>query len=163
GQIMLTNANNNIDGYYCDGPGADQNVVPGRLGFTQGSVPYADAYPKTAGMDGRCETSHSTGGCVDNSTGDGADHCTLNGYTWQAPITVWRGITSQAEDGEGGEFMANGSACTPGTSGCAWSKGGGGFNASQCNTPGANGCAIIIDAKNGMGKRIGYIGPAKGI
>ena len=39
GQIMVTNAGNNLDAYYCNGPGTDKNVVPGRLGFNQGSVP----------------------------------------------------------------------------------------------------------------------------
>ena len=39
GQIMVTDAANNLDGFYCDGPGADQNTVPDRLGANQSSVP----------------------------------------------------------------------------------------------------------------------------
>ncbi|HVZ74589.1 MAG TPA: discoidin domain-containing protein, partial [Polyangia bacterium] len=153
GQIMLTNANNNLDGYFCNGPGADQNVVPGRLGFNQGKVPYANAFPTTASMDGLCDSNHgSHGGCSIHSGGDGADSCTVNGTTWNYPITVWRGITAQAEDAEGGGFDSNGN----------WAKALYGFQ-TGCNTPGLNGCAVIADAKNGMGKRVGYIGPKKGV
>jgi hypothetical protein len=167
GQLMLLNQYSNLDAYFCNGPGSDQNVVPGRLGANQGQVPYADAYPTSAGMDGRCGnslTAHSTGGCVDNGAGDGATACKLNGYTWNYPITVWRGQTFQAEDAQGGAWVNANGGCTPGSSGCSWTPGGLGFNASQCNTPGANGCAIIVDSNNGMGKRVGYFnGASKGL
>jgi hypothetical protein len=98
-----------------------------------------------------------------HANNDGAESCTLNGKTWSYPITVWRGITTQAEDAEGGAFVTSGGTpCNSGTSGCAWAKGGAGFNVSGC-TPGASGCAIVADSKNGMGKRVGYIGPGKGV
>jgi hypothetical protein len=173
GQIMVTNANNNLDAYYCDGPSTDENVVPGRLGSAQcpasnpNCIPYANAWPTSAGMDGRCGnslTAHSTGGCVDNAAGDGATSCALNGTTWQYPLTVWRGQTFQAEDAQGGAWMNNGNGCTPGTGGCSFVPGALGFIASQCSTPGSNGCAIIVDSNNGMGKRVGYFnGPSKGL
>jgi hypothetical protein len=164
---MVVNANNYADAYYCDGPGSDQNVVPGRLGFNQGTVPYGNAWPKSAGMDGKCGnslTAHSTGGCVDDPSGDGTSQCKLNGTTWNNPITVWRGITFQAEAAEGGAWLNNGNACTAGTSGCTWTPGGLGFKASNCTTPGSNGCAIINDPKSGMGKRVGLLnGASKGL
>jgi hypothetical protein len=169
GQIMVVNPGYNLDAYYCNGPGTDQNVVPGRLGFNQGSVPYSDAWPTSAGFDGKCDnslTAHSTGGCVDNSAGDGSSQCKLNGTTWNYPITVWRGQTFQAEDAQGGAWQVNGNGvgCIPPASGCLWNPGGMGFNASQCTTPGANGCSIIVDSNNGMGKRVGYLnGPSKGL
>jgi hypothetical protein len=161
GELMVVNGYNNVDGYYCYGPGADQNVVPGRLGANQGSVPYADAWPTSAGMDGLCETSHVVNGydhgnCVAHTTNgviDGDSSCTLNGQTYNHPLTVWRGATYQAEAAEGGGFDSNGN----------WQKGMYGFNAGNCNTPGQNGCAIVVDANNGMGKRVGYIGPSKGV
>jgi hypothetical protein len=53
--------------------------------------------------------------------------------------------------------------CNPGTTGCVWTPKGTGFTASNCSTPGSNGCAIVVDAKNGMGKRVGYVGPGKGL
>jgi hypothetical protein len=162
GQLMVTNTAYNLDGYYCYGPGADQNVVPGRLGANQGQVPYANAWPTSAGFDGLCETSHvdknnyDHGKCTAHTTGgviDGDASCTLNGTTYTHPMTVWRGATYQAEAAEGGGFDSNGN----------WGAGMYGFNASNCNTPGSNGCAIIVDKNNGMGKRVGYIGPSKGI
>jgi hypothetical protein len=161
GQLMVVNGQNNLDGYYCYGPGADQNVVPGRLGANQGTVPYANAWPQSAGMDGLCETNHVVGGvdhgkCTSHSTNgvvDGDSSCTLNGTTFNHPMTVWRGATYQAEAAEGGGFDGNGN----------WVKGGYGFNAGNCNTPGTNGCAIIVDANNGMGQRVGFIGPSKGV
>ena len=91
GQIMVTNANNNLDAYFCNGPQVASNEVPGRLGSNQGPVPYANAYPTS---DGLCATS---GHCVMQSTGDGAVSCVGNGTTWTHPITVWRGQTFQAE------------------------------------------------------------------
>jgi hypothetical protein len=151
GQIMLTNADNTLDAYYCNGPGADENVVPGRLGFNQENVPYSNAWPKSAGMDGLCNTNHSTGKCTPHSSGDGDESCLLNGVTWSHPITVWRGMTHQAENAEGGGF----------STGTTWVRGQYGFN-TACS-PGTSGCAIIADAKNGMGKRVGYIGPNKGV
>jgi hypothetical protein len=167
GQIMVTNSANNLDAYYCNGPSTDKNVVPGRLGSNQGSVPYADAWPTSAGFDGKCDnslTAHSTGGCIDNAAGDGSSQCSLNGTTWNYPITVWRGQTFQAEDAQGGAWTNSGGACAANTSGCSWTPGGLGFNASQCSTPGSNGCAIILDSNNGMGKRIGYFnGSSKGL
>ena len=164
GQIMVTDANNNLDGFYCYGPGADQNTVPGRLGANQGSVPYADAWPKSAGMDGQCETNHVVNGTdhghctahTTNGTIDGDTSCTLNGTTYTHPLTVWRGATYQAESAEGGGFL------TPGNAG-TWSKGAYGYIANNCTTPGANGCGIIADANNGMGQRMGFIGPNKGV
>jgi hypothetical protein len=120
GQIMLTNPSNNLDGYYCNGPGTDSNVVPGRLGSNQGAVPYANAWPTTAGMDGLCDTNHSTGKCTLQANGDGNDSCTLNGKTWNNPITVWRGQTFQAEDAA--KFGSAGTnACTP-ASNCGGGK-----------------------------------------
>ena len=161
GQIMVTNANYALDAYFCNGPGADQNVVPGRLGADQGPVPYANAWPTTAGFDGQCETSHidknkvDHGKCTAHTTGgviDGDTSCKLNDTVYNHPLTVWRGATYQAESAEGGGFT-NG----------VWSKGAYGFIANDCPTPGQNGCAIIKDDKNGMGKRIGFIGPSKGV
>jgi hypothetical protein len=172
GELMVVNANYNLDAYYCYGPGADQNVVPGRLGANQGTVPYANAWPTSAGFDGLCESSHvksgvDHGNCTAHyagSTIDGDSSCTLNGTTYNHPLTVWRGATYQAEAAQGGAFVTSGGvACTPGSSGCSFQNGALGFNASNCNTPGTNGCAIIVDANNGMGKRVGYIGPAKGV
>jgi F5/8 type C domain len=92
GQLMLLNAKNNLDAYYCNGPGEDTSVVPGRLGSLQGSVPYSNAYPTTGGD---CN-SH----CNMQSSGDGAVTCPGNGVTWTHPITVWRGQTFQAEDAQ---------------------------------------------------------------
>jgi hypothetical protein len=110
-------------------------------------------------MDGQCETSHVVSGydhgkCVAHTTNgviDGDSSCTLNGTTYNHPLTVWRGATYQAEAGEGGGFV-NG----------AWKAGAYGFTVSGC-TPSASGCAVIADANNGMGKRVGYIGPSKGV
>jgi hypothetical protein len=168
GELMVVNTGYNLDAYYCNGPGTDQNVVPGRLGANQGAVPYGNAWPTSARFDGKCGnslTAHSTGGCVDNAAGDGATQCNLNGTTWNYPMTVWRGQTFQAEDAQGGAWLtAVGNSCIPPASGCNWTPGGLGFNASQCTTPGSNGCTIIVDDANGMGKRVGYFsGPAKGL
>jgi hypothetical protein len=173
GQMMLVNAANNLDAYFCNGPGADQNVVPGRLGFNQGTVPYQNAWPASAGMDGMCDTSHSTGTCTKHalSSGetktDGPDSCTLNGVTYNNPLTVWRGQTFQAEGAEGGMWYNSGTSqpCNSGQSGCTWQKGIFGFNASNCSqaTSPAGTCAVIADPKNGMGNRVGFIGPSKGI
>ena len=167
GQLMLTNAENNIDAYYCDGPGTDQNVVPGRLGANQGSVLYANAFPKSMGMDGLCDTAHSTGGCTTHMTNgvvDGDASCSLLGTTYKHPLTVWRGATYQAEAAQGGAWLANGTTpCLAGTSGCLWAPGGLGMRASNCTTPGTNGCMIIVDSNNGMGQRVGYIGAGKGV
>jgi F5/8 type C domain len=120
GQLMLLNAANNLDAYYCNGPGEDSSVVPGRLGSLQGSVPYANAYPTTGGD---CN-SH----CSMQSSGDGAVSCPGNGVTWKHPVTVWRGQTFQAEDAQ----MIGQSAtqyCTP-TTNC-----GGGKRVSWINNP----------------------------
>jgi hypothetical protein len=160
GQIMVTNTAYNLDAYYCNGPGADQNVVPGRLGANQSSVPYANAWPTSAGFDGQCETNHvdksgyDHGKCTAHTTNgviDGETSCVLNGATYTHPVTVWRGATFQAEQAEGGGFDNNG----------VWGSGNWGFN-TNCS-PGTAGCAVIADAQNGMGKRIGYIGPNKGV
>jgi hypothetical protein len=179
GQIMVADANNNIDGYFCNGPGADQNVVPGRIGVNQGEVPYANAWPKSAGMDGLCDTNHSTGTCTahtyntstkvfgcaigsSNCVIDGPQSCTLNNVVYDHPVTVWRGATYQAENGQGGAWVNGTAPCTAGTSGCAWATSGLNFK-TACN-PGDSGCAIIADANNGMGKRVGYLtGGSKGI
>ena len=162
GQFMVTNSAYNIDAYYCNGPGADQNVVPGRLGANQGSVPYANAWPTSAGFDGMCETSHidknkvDHGKCVPHSSNgviDGDSSCTLNNTTFNHPLTVWRGATYQAETAEGGKFI-NG----------VWSKGG--TNGTEFLTncdPDKAGCAVIEDPNNGMGGRLGYIGLNKGV
>jgi hypothetical protein len=64
---------------------------------------------------------------------------------------VWRGITFQAENAEGGGFDANG----------AWAAGYGGFK-TGC-TVDASDCSIISSPKNGMGGRVGKIGPKKGV
>jgi hypothetical protein len=173
GQMMLVDVNNNLDAYYCNGPGSDKNVVPGRLGFNQGAVPYQNAWPASAGMDGMCDTSHSTGTCTKHalSTGetttDGPDSCTLNGVTYNNPLTVWRGETFQAEAAEGGvwyNYNTN-STCQSGQSGCAWYPNLFGFGASNCNqaTSPVGTCANIQDPKNGMGARVGNIGPSKGV
>jgi hypothetical protein len=162
GELMVVNSGYNLDGYYCYGPGADQNVVPGRLGANQGSVPYSNAWPTSAGFDGLCETTHKDkngvdhGNCTAHTTGgviDGDSSCTLNGTVFSHPMTVWRGATYQAESAEGGGFDG----------GNVWQAGQYGFTASDCTTPGTNGCAIIVDANNGMGKRVGYIGNKKGV
>ena len=84
--------------------------------------------------------------------GDGDTSCTLNGVTYNHPITVWRGVTYQAETAEGGGF----------TSG-VWTPGAQLASTRATADPGARGCAIIADAKNGMGKRVGYIGGGKGV
>jgi hypothetical protein len=161
GQMMVTNTAYNLDAYYCNGPGSDDNVVPGRLGANQGAVPYANAWPKTAGFDGLCETNHvdrsgyDHGKCTPHYTDgviDGDSSCVLNGATYNHPVTVWRGATFQAEAAEGGGFI-NG----------VWTKGAYGFNASNCSTPGQNGCALIKDTNNGMDYRVGFIGPNKGL
>jgi hypothetical protein len=171
GQIMVTNTSNALDAYYCNGPGTDKNIVPGRLGATQGAVPYANAFPTSAGFDGMCDTSHKTGTCATYTTSgfsaaDGDSSCTVNGTTWKHPITVWRSATYQAENAVGGAFVANNgnspNSCTPGTSGCTWVPGAFGFNTSGC-VPSSNGCAVIADSNNGMGQRVGYIGPSKGV
>ena len=167
GQIMVTNPQNNLDAYFCDGPSTDQNIVPGRLGANQGYVPYANAYPKTAGMDGLCDTSHSTGRL----------HERTRRTAWLMRTRLARSMASRTSTPsrcgaapptrpsppEGGAWVNNGNSCLAGQSGCTWTPGALGFNASNCNTPGTNGCAIIVDANNGMGQRVGYIGPSKGV
>jgi hypothetical protein len=103
GQIFVTNANNNLDAYYCNGRDVSADVVPGRLGSNQGSVPYQNAWPQSAGMDGLCATSHSTGTCrmhaltPGETESDGAESCTLNGVTYNHPVNVFRGQIFQAE------------------------------------------------------------------
>jgi hypothetical protein len=180
GQIMVTNTQNNLDAYFCNGPGSDQNMVPGRLGINtqDSSVPYANAWPTSAGMDGLCETAapqhvnnvpsnnYDHGRCTAHTTGgviDGDSSCLLNGTTWSHPLTVWRGATYQAENAEGGAWQLNGNGqgCTPGQANCQWTKGGFGFQ-TGC-TANTNGCAIIADSNNGMGARVGYISPSKGV
>jgi hypothetical protein len=179
GQIMVTNTQNNLDAYFCNGPGSDQNMVPGRLGINtqDSSVPYANAWPTSAGMDGLCESAapqhvnnvpsnnYDHGRCTAHYTSgvlDGDSSCVLNGTTWSHPLTVWRGATYQAENAEGGAWVNNGNGCTPGTSGCSWVKNAFSFIVNGC-TPGSSGCAVINDAANGMGARVGYIGPSKGV
>jgi hypothetical protein len=91
GQIMLTNEANNLDGYYCNGPSVASDVVPGRLGSSQGKTPYANAYPTDGGQ---C---NKAGHCTMQASGDGAISCMGNGQEWDYPITVWRGQIKQAE------------------------------------------------------------------
>jgi hypothetical protein len=88
GQVMVVNASNKLDAYYCDGPSVAENTVPGRLG-RQSGAPYENAY----GAGGKCNTGSN---CTWHT--DGATSCTANGYKWNSPITVWRGQTFQAED-----------------------------------------------------------------
>ncbi|HTA20005.1 MAG TPA: hypothetical protein VK989_11970, partial [Polyangia bacterium] len=134
GQILVTNASNALDAYYCNSPSVSNDVVPGRLGSNQGSVPYSNAWPKTANMDGLCQTSHSTGGCAmhplaaGETVSDGAESCTLNGTTWTHPISVWRGQIFQAE---------------------------------KATIPNAN--MIVYDAANSNGARVGNIGPTASV
>src|SRR5579863_1577307 len=116
GQIFVTNAANNLDAYYCNGPQVASNEVPGRLGSNQGPVPYANAYSSS---DGLCATA---GHCVMQQTGDGAVSCVGNGTTWTHPMTVWRGQTFQAE-------AATLVAATPG--GCP--QCGGGYRVTNIN------------------------------
>jgi hypothetical protein len=162
GQLMVVNQYYAQDAYYCNGPGADQNMVPGRLGDTTATT-YVNAWPKSAGMDGLCETNHVTnyptanydhGKCVAHTTNgvvDGDSSCTLNGTVYNHPLTVWRGATYQAETATGGGFDSSG----------VWADGRYGF-VTNCSV-GSSGCAIIADTNNGMGKRVGYIGPSKGV
>jgi len=99
GQIFVTNASNNIDGYYCNGASVSADVVPGRLGANQGTVPYANAYPTSGGLcnvSGHCKMHALTSG---ETLSDGAESCVGNGITWTHPVSVWRGQTFQAEDG----------------------------------------------------------------
>ncbi|HTA20690.1 MAG TPA: discoidin domain-containing protein, partial [Polyangia bacterium] len=93
GQIMVTNAANNLDAYYCNGSGVTADVVPGRLGSVQNSAsaPYANAYPVSGGM---C---NAPGHCTMQASGDGAVSCVGNSITWNNPVTVWRGKTFPAE------------------------------------------------------------------
>jgi hypothetical protein len=95
GNLFAPNKNGKLDALYCNGPDFDKNTVPGRLGVNQGAVPYANAYPASAGMDGLCA---SAGHCVMQADGDGAVSCVGNGVTWKSPITVWRAQTFQAEN-----------------------------------------------------------------
>jgi hypothetical protein len=151
GQLMVTNAENNLDAYYCNGPGVDQNVVPGRLGADQGTVPYANAYPTAAGMDGLCDTTHVVKGydhghCtphLTNGVEDGETSCALNGATYTHPLTVWRGATYQAETAQPVNFTTFN--CTPGTN-YSWGA-----------------CPVQADPANGMGKRVGYVNGTTGV
>jgi hypothetical protein len=145
GQIMLTNDKNNIDGYYCNGPGFDSNTVPGRLGSDQGNVPYANAYP-TSGGD--CN-SH----CVMQANGDGAISCPGNGVTWTHPITVWRGQTFQAEDATLVAPVGS-QSCTP-TKNCgngkrvSWIRPGTGLTLKNVNAAQAGTANIVVYYTNG--------------
>jgi hypothetical protein len=91
--MVLVNPEYTLDAYYCEGPGVASDVVPGRLGQNAGA-PFENAYLFS---DRKCATS---GHCLMQSSGDGAVSCVLNGVTWTKPVTVWRGQTFQAEDGQ---------------------------------------------------------------
>jgi hypothetical protein len=101
GQLMVTNAANNLDAYYCNGSSVAQDTVPGRLGQQQGA-PYANAYPTEGG------TCAGANHCTMNA--DGAVSCMGNGKLWDKPITVWRGQIKQAEDFVTSNMWVNDSA-----------------------------------------------------
>jgi hypothetical protein len=98
GQIFVVNGVNNIDGYFCNGPSVASDVVPGRLGSSQGNVPYANAYPTSGGLcatSGHCTLLALTTG---ETISDGAESCVGNGITWTYSMNVWRGQIFQAEN-----------------------------------------------------------------
>jgi hypothetical protein len=145
GQIMLTNLQNNLDGYYCNGPGFDTNTVPGRLGSHQGAVPYGNAFP-TRGGD--CQSN-----CQMHPDGDGAISCPANNVTWTKPITVWRGQTFQAENAEyrapvGVQSCTPASACGGGKR-VSWIRVGTGITLRNVNVALAGTNNLIVYYTNG--------------
>jgi hypothetical protein len=90
GNIFYTNNVGKVDAYYCNGPGFNQDVVPGRIGANQVNAPYRDLF----GSGGYCNVN----GCVPsdaktNGVSDGYKQCVMGeGPTtaWNSVVTVWR-------------------------------------------------------------------------
>jgi hypothetical protein len=90
GNLFTPNTDGSFNAFYCNGPGFDKDTVPGRLGVTQGNVPYRNPFISSTNTTGDCRACNST-------KTDGPNACPVTGTTFGAPITVWRGQTFQAE------------------------------------------------------------------
>jgi hypothetical protein len=98
GNIFQTNTAGHVDAYYCNGPGFDKDVVPGRLGATQTNAPYRNTFSSLyCHFNGCVQSAHLTNSVPDGykacSMGDGAKN------SWSNMVTVWRQNT--AYDGAG--------------------------------------------------------------
>ncbi|MEA2700058.1 MAG: hypothetical protein QOI66_4329, partial [Myxococcales bacterium] len=108
GNIFTTNSAGTIDAFYCNGPGWNKDVVPGRLGANQADAPYANPFISGTNPNGYCLPCAS-------SRPDGPDSCPANGTTFATPITVWRGQAFQAESATTkGGTVVNCASCSGG-------------------------------------------------
>ena len=89
GDIMRTNTAGHVDAYYCNGPGFDKDVVPGRLGATQVGAPYRNLFASSYCNINGCVPSDSK----TNNVPDGYKACAMGDgamNVWNNTITVWR-------------------------------------------------------------------------
>jgi hypothetical protein len=89
GNIFRTNTVGHTDAYYCNGPGFNVDVVPGRLGATQVNAPYRNMFTSGYCNINGCVASDSRTGSVPDgykacAMGDGAQSA------WNSMLTVWR-------------------------------------------------------------------------
>src|SRR5581483_2853323 len=87
GNIFYTNGAGKVDAYYCNGPGFNQDVVPGRIGANQVNAPYRDLF----GNGGYCNVN----GCVPsdaktNGVSDGYKQCVMG----EGPETAWNAVVT---------------------------------------------------------------------
>jgi len=81
GNIFTPNASTGkVDAFYCNGPGWDRSVVPGRLGAYQNGAPYTNPF----GQDAQCNTSCTAAASPNQNDG----YASCKGYN--LPVTVWR-------------------------------------------------------------------------
>lgn len=84
GNIMVLNAHgiSGLNAYYCEGPGFNQGVVPGRLGADLNGSVYRNPF----GNGGRCDQNCTASDAKTNNNADGYKACA----GWNDTITVWR-------------------------------------------------------------------------
>ena len=91
GNIFQPDSSGLVRAHYCTAATVMNNAVPGRLGANQTGAPYTDPYASPGYCDSSCKMTGANGKI------DGASSCPADGYTWNNPITVWRGQVFQAE------------------------------------------------------------------
>jgi hypothetical protein len=89
GNIFRANTAGHVDAYYCNGPGFDKDVVPGRLGANQQGAPYRNMFSSLyCNYNGCVPSDYKTNNVPDGykacAMGDGAQSA------WNNMITVWR-------------------------------------------------------------------------
>ena len=97
GNIFHPNSQGVVDAFFCNGKGFDYSIVPGRLGASQPGSPYRNPYLSSTDQKGYCFDHCPTPNTQQTAWGSNIAACPVNGKTFAAPITVWRGETFQAE------------------------------------------------------------------